>query len=301
MTFFVGHSGAIRLQRGGEQSIDAVISEDDVNTVLNRLGVEAALDNFVTGDMLQIRTQDPRGLLFLASGVWNPGGETTFPNGVEARAYAHVNAVGGVRLFPSFLDAVNNVRANEYSLASFSGNPIECSFKVGDTRSNILGSVVSFELNTDRGAIETTSLSDKFRQQYSAGVLSGNGSIECLFSYETIVPQETPLFLLQVINRLDIGSSFNCLLSISSKEVSPSFTEEIFYELEAVVTRAGVTVSSDALVNVSIDFVTTGDLKLRVGTPPEYLLLEDNEAILLNGPVGDDLTLDYLLQEVTDQ
>jgi len=300
MTFFVGHSGAIRLQRGGEQTLEVVINEDDVNTNLNRLGVDGALDNFITGDMLQIRTRDPRGLPFLASGVWNPRGETVFPDGIEARAYAHVNAVGGVRLFPAFLDAVNNVRANEYSLSLFSGEPIECSLKVVDTRNNILGSVTSFELNTDRGAIETTSLSDKFRQQYSAGILSGNGSIDCLFSYETITPEETPLFLLQVINRLDIGSNFNCLLSISSKDVSSVFTEEIFYELEAVVTRAGVTVSSDALVSVSIDFVTTGELRLRVGTPPEYLLLEDSEAILLNEPVGDNLTLDYLLQEITD-
>jgi hypothetical protein len=300
MTFFVGYDGAIRLQRGGEKSITATIAPDDVNTVLNRLGVEDSLDNLITGDLLQISTNDPRGFLFLDSTIWNPDSETQFPDGAATRAYANVNAVGGVRLFPTFLDAVNNVRANEYDLAAFNGNPIECEIRLGDSRGNILGSVTSFELNTDRGAIETTSLSDKFREQYSAGVLSGSGSLECLFSYEAVASEETPLFLLQVINRIDIGSSFDALLSIASKQVSQFFNQQVFYELTAVVTRAGVTVSADALVSVSVDFVTTGSFKLRVGTPPEYMLLEDNEAIILDEPVGDDVSLDYLLQEVTD-
>jgi hypothetical protein len=142
--------------------------------------------------------------------------------------------------------------------------------------------------------METTSLSDKFKQQYSAGLLSGNGSIECLFSYETVADQDVPLFLLQVINRLDVGSSFKALLSLSSVEQSATFREEVYYDIEAVVTRAGVTVTSDALVACSVDFVTTGEFKIRVGVPPEYILKEDNDAIYL------EQGLDYLLKEITD-
>jgi hypothetical protein len=103
-----------------------------------------------------------------------------------------------------------------------------------------------------------------------------------------------PLFLLQVINRLDVGSEFGALLSISSVEESPGFRQEVYYDIKAVVTRAGVTVAADALVACSIDFVTTGEFKLRVGIPPEYILKEDNDAIYL------EQGLDYLLKEVTD-
>ena len=106
--------------------------------------------------------------------------------------------------------------------------------------------------------------------------------------------QEVPLFLLQVINRLGVGSEFGALLSISSVEESASFREEVYYDIQAVVTRAGVTVAADALVSCSIDFVTTGEFKLRVGVPPEYILKEDNDAIYL------EQSLDYLLKEVTD-
>jgi hypothetical protein len=282
MTFFVGHTGAIKLQRGGENSLRATVSPDDINTSLNRFSFEGSEDNLITGDLVEVSTSDPRGIVFVSGAT------------EDFRAYVNVNGVGGIRLFESFGDAVNNERANEVPLLSFAGDPVLIDLGIRDTRHNTLGSVVSFEINTDRAAIDTTSLSDAFRQQYSAGLLSGNGSIECLFSYETISPQETPLFLLQVINRLDVGSTFKALLSLSSVEKAPSFVEEVYYDIEAVVTRAGVTVSADALVSCSIDFVTTGEFKLRVGVPPEYILKEDDDAIYL------EQSLDYLLQEATD-
>lgn len=336
MTFFVGHTGTIKLQRGGENTVTASVSANDINTVLNRFSFENSDDNLITGDLLEISTEDPRGLLFIpatfwsipgpdvdgySAAVWASGSTASMsgwaddditvssdlpPNGYDEfrlddyviadniRAYANVNRVGGVRLFGTFNDAVNNERSGEIALANFYGDPIEIMVGIRDTRYNTLGSVVSFEINTDRAAMETTSLSDTFKQQYSAGLLSGNGSIECLFSYEQVSNQDVPLFLLQVINRLDVGSNFKALLSLSSTQKTAIFREEVYYDIEAVVTRAGVTVNSDALVACSIDFVTTGEFKIRVGVPPEYILKEDNEAIYL------EQGLDYLLQEITD-
>lgn len=282
MTFFVGHTGAIKLQRTGEPLIRTSVLPDDVNVLLNRFSFEGSDDNLITGDLVEISTSDARGIAFVSGAT------------EDFRAYVNINSVGGIRLFESFADAINNERANELTLVAFNGNPIDINLGIRDTRHNTLGSVVSFDINTDRAAIDTTSLSDSFKQQYSAGLLSGNGSIECLFSYETVDPQETPLFLLQVINRLDIGSTFKALLSLSSTERASSFVEQVYYDIEAVVTRAGVTVSSDALVSCSIDFVTTGEFKLRVGVPPEYILKEDDDAIYI------EQSLDYLLQEATD-
>ena len=291
MTFFVGHTGVIRLQRNANASFSAAISPEDVNTTLNRFSFENSEDNLITGDFIEISTNDARGLAFLPSSFWGlPDGQKAN----DARVVVNINNVGGIRLFRDFADAINNVRAEEISLTSFAGSDLEVAIRVTDTRYNTLGSVTSFEINTDRGAMETTSLSDLFRQQYSAGLLSGNGSVECLFSYETAGVSETPLLLLQIINRLDVGSNFKALFSLSSTEATPSFIQEIYYEVEAVITRAGVTVNADALVACSIDFVTTGEFKLRVGVPTDYILKEDNDAIYL------EQSLDYLLQEVTD-
>lgn len=294
MTFFAGHTGIVRLKRQSATTLDAIIEPSSVNTLLNRFGFDGSEDNLITGDQLLIETNDARGLVFLDSTAWPDGGGEIFSS---YRAYANINALGGVRLYPTFEDAINNTRATEITLTAFAGDDIAITVQLRDGSANTLGSVTGFEINTDRAALDTTSLSDKFRQQYSAGILSGNGSIDCIFDYAVSGSQETPLFLLQVINRLEVGSEIDMILSLSSTDLSASFTQEVFYEISAVITRAGVNVTSDALVSCSIDFVTTGEFKLRVGVPSDYVLQEDDSLIELN---TGEATIDYLLQEITD-
>jgi hypothetical protein len=71
-------------------------------------------------------------------------------------------------------------------------------------------------------------------------------------------------------------------------------TNSVFYEVSALVTRSGVEVRSDSLVTCTIDFVTTGDIRLLVGTPSGYVLQENDDRIVL------DPSLDYLLTETED-
>lgn len=301
MTFFVGHTGFVRLRRKSSEEAELKFTADagEVNIILNRLYFDGSEENLLTGDQLFISTDDARGLAFFSPSAW----PTSLQVQKFIRAYVNVNAVGGLRFFNTFADAVNNNREGELSLAANFGAPIETTIVVRDSRYNSLGSVVSYEINTDRAAIETTSLSDKFRQQYSAGLISGNGSIECLFSYETALDEEAPLFLLQTIQRLAVGSELNMLLSLSPTDESRSAlfaasNNEVFYELQAVITRAGVTVAADRLIACSIDFLTTGEFRVKVGVPSEYILKEDADLIELEE--NQETGLGFLLQEVTD-
>lgn len=301
MTFIVGHTGFVRLRRKSSEEAELNFSAEssEVNTILNRLYFDGSEETLITGDQLFISTDDPRGLAFFSPSAWPASQQVQ----KFIRAYVNVNAVGGLRFFDKFADAVNNNREAEIVLSSSFTGSINASIVIRDSRYNVLGSVVSYEINTDRGAIETTSLSDKFRQQYSAGLLSGSGSIECLFNYSTIADEESSLFLLQTIQRLEIGSDLNMLLSLSPTDqttntVFNASSNEIFYDLQAVITRAGVTVSSDRLISCSIDFVTTGEFKLKVGVPSEYILKEDGDFIGLEA--NQETGLGFLLQEITD-
>jgi len=300
MTFFVGHTGAVRLRRGSLENTDLPISvtASDVNSTLNRLYFNGSEDNLITGDQLFVSTEDSRGLAFFSSSAW-PGSEQVQP---FLRAYVNVNALGGVRFYDKFVDAVNNNRDNELALSTNFAGTIDATVVVRDSRYNTLGSITSYDINTDRGAIETTSLSDKFRQQHSAGLISGNGSIECLFNYQAIADEEVPLFLLQTIQRLDVGSELSMILSLTASQgETSSFSaseNEVFYEVQAVITRAGVTVRSDALVACSIDFLTTGEFRVKIGVPNEYILKEDFD--LIETEENQETGLGFLLQEVVD-
>ena len=127
----------------------------------------------------------------------------------------------GVRLYPDFADAINNQRSTEVALEAFTGSAIDISIRVRDTRFNVLGNVTSYEFNNSRDAIEVTSLADKYKQQYNAGLLSGSGRIECLFDYASDTINEPPVALLQTIQRLDLGCSFDLALYLTDQEISP--------------------------------------------------------------------------------
>lgn len=291
MTYFLGNVGNVRLRRNSENVLTSIIKDADTIPVLNRVGIEGAIDNLLTGDKITVSTSDARGLVFLPVNSWVDGEGVTFRT---FSAYINVNAAGGIRFFPSFQSAVNNDRAQEYTIQSFGGGPLPVQVHVRDISPNVLGDVTSYEFNTDREALETTALSDKFKRMYSAGLISGSGKIDCIFNSQTSGVKETPLLALQLINRVDIGSEFDCLLSITDSDNDPSQLD-VFYEFTAMVTRSGLQVSASELITCSIDFVTTGEIKLLVGRPSGYLLKQDDDRIALNQD-----NLAFLLTEVED-
>ena len=85
MAFYLGNHGNIRLRRGSNLelgTITASVGPDDINTALNRIGLETASENLLTGDRVIISTTDSQGLDFI------PGS----PN--DYAAFINVNALG---------------------------------------------------------------------------------------------------------------------------------------------------------------------------------------------------------------
>jgi hypothetical protein len=291
MAVFLGRHGNVRLRRGlavPYGQLEDQIKPDDVNTSLNRLSFDSANDNLLTGDRVDISTSDARGLVCFAAAAWSSA--VVEP---AISAYVHVNAVGGLRFFYEFENAINNNRSAELTLATFAAPALPITVRVRDVAENVLGNVTGYTLNTDRESIDATSLSDKFRRQYSAGIISGSGSIDCLFDYTSTGIKETPLLMLQLIHRVDIGSEFDLALYLTDKELNPAL-DNVYYEMQAMVTQTGVTVDTEDVIRCTIDFVTTGEIRLLIGEPAGYVLKEDDDRIEI------EQSLDYLLKETED-
>jgi len=291
MTFFLGTKGNVRLRRGTQAqlgSLEDQIIPDDINTTLNRLSFDGALENILTGDRVDISTPDARGLVCFPANTWS---DATVNNTISA--FVHVNAMGGLRFFRNFQDAVNNTRANELPLSAFAGDPLQIAVRIRDVNFNLLGNVTGYEFNTDRTTIDTSAIDDRFKQQISAGQISGAGRIDCAFDYTTNGVSESPLLMLQLIQRVEIGSEFDLALYLTDKVVDPN-VDTVFYDLTAVVNRAGVQVRAGDIIDCSIDFVTTGDIRLVYGRPSGYVLKEDDDKIGLEQSLG------FLLQEIED-
>jgi len=290
MTYFLGHYGKVKLRRKSSTSFTSSISPADINTTLNRFGFDGSLENLLTGDQIRIFTTDARGLDFLPSSTWPDGGGATLD---EVVAYTNINAIGGIRLFNSFSAAVNNNRAEEYPLEAFAGADLPIEVMIFGSVERVLGDVTGFTFNTDREALDTTTMSDRFKRMFSAGLISGSGSIDCLFNSQNSGLVENSLLMLQLINRTDIGSEFSCYLQLTEDAIYPG-AKDIYYEFDAMVTRTGIEVRPDQAINCAIDFVTTGEIRLLIGEPSGYILKEDTDRLRLQQD------LDFLLTEVTD-
>jgi hypothetical protein len=291
MTFFAGYTGTVRMRRNTQAvSFASRIQPDDVNIALNRLGFDGSLENILTGDRVAISTTDPRKLACFPASTWPRTGIVQ----ESLSAYANVNLYGGLRFFRGFEDAVNNNRDSELPLSAFTGGPLPITVEVEDTDYNTLGSVTGFTFQTEREAVETTSLSDKFKQQYSAGLISGSGSIDALFSPYTERRKESSLLLLQLIQRVEIGAQFEAELFLTDQNAYGSDLD-VYYKVSAVITRAGVEVRADDIISTSIDFLSTGEIQLLVGRAPGYVLQEDAGRILTQ-----EFGVDALLKEIDD-
>ena len=314
MAFYLGNHGNLRLRRGSNfelGKVSASVGPDDINTSLNRIGFEDAVDNLITGDRVILSTTDNRRLDFIPDSRFGDleflqteagdqlitqSGDSLFKNGLTTNdfsAYVNVNALGGLRLYPTFADAINNQRSSEIALERFTNDPIALELTVRDVRYNTLGNVTSYEFNTSRESIDVTSLSDKYKQQYNAGLLSGTGRIECVFDYTTDAVNEPPVLMLQTIQRLDLGCDFDLALYLTDQEVDPDVTS-CFYLTTGITTNTGISVQAGGLITCTVDFVTTGEIKLVIGKAADYILKEDDDRIQV------EQSLDYLLQEVTD-
>lgn len=290
MTYFLGSYGKIKLRRKAAGTFYSSVLPADVNTTLNRFGFDGSIENLLTGDQVVITTDDPRGLDFLPTSTWPDGGGTT-QNMVVA--YVNINAIGGIRLFETFSAAINNDRSVEYPVETFTGAAIPISVQIYGSVERVLGDVTGFNFNTDREALETTTMSDRFKKMYSAGLISGAGSIDCIFNTQNSGLVENSLLMLQLINRTDIGSEFSCFLQLVEDDVYPG-VNDVYYEFNAMVTRSGIEVRADQTINCAIDFVTTGEIRLLIGEPSGYILKEDTDRLRLQQ------NLDFLLTEVTD-
>lgn len=288
MAVLLGYQGQVELRRTQvDEKFTGEVKQSDVNTSKDRFSFDFPSGMLITGDQVEIRTTDDSLLSFISSDGWYTG--SVYKNGVF---YVYVDEAGGVRLYKSFDEAVAGEVTGRINLVD-PGRTVPISLEVRNNNERILGQVKSFELNTERDSIDTTSLSDEFRRQYS-GLISGSGQLTCFFEYErrTCDPLTTgsadylemPLYIHQLLLRTRLGSEFWAKLTLVSNGPKPYGTladidDEIWYEFNARITNVGIAFDPAAPIESTIDFVTTGEIKLRTRYVSNYLLQEDASRI----------------------
>jgi len=296
MGIYLGQVGTIELTRQSlEGSKESIVNPSDVNAGRNRFSFDFDEGFLITGDLVEITTTDGTNLDFVDASGW--ANNTVQSSG---NWYIAVDELGGIRLYSSFDTALEGSTTGRVPLAAIARDiPIRVNIRDRDTR--ILGQVTEYELNTNREVVDVTVLSDEHRQQYSS-LISGSGQLIAQWDYVNKAEEEPVNYLLQLVVRTEIGSSFHGKFYIKANQTisqAGSFAvtqldDTLWWEFDAIVTNAAVSFTPDSIVNATISFVTTGPVRLRASTQQKrYLLQEDTGKIELE----QDQTSYLLLEE----
>lgn len=282
MSVYLGTYGNVFLKRKSAQGGKAsVVNAADVNASRRRFSFDFETGFLVSGDQVEIDSTNGATLAFVTTAGWVDG--TVQSSG---KWYINVDELGGIRLYTTFSAALTGNAEDAIPLAAIVTD-IPITVKVANTVPRMLGQCISYELNTNRETVDSTALSDEFRSQY-ATLMSGSGQFTAFWDYtdvKTAGIQEAPHYLLQLALRTEIGSEFAAQFYLKTRGNTPStdtslLADELWYEVDGVLTQAGVSFDPDGPVRVVADFVTTGPIRLRAKLATEDRVLQENASDL---------------------
>lgn len=280
MSVYLGRHGQVQLKRSSDLSTHAaVVDPADVSVSRRRFSFDFDSGFLSTGDRINISSTNGAVLGFVDASGWLVGTQQS-----TGSWYVNVDELGGVRLYLSYDAALGGLKEDAIPLST-PNTPIPISVNIENLVHNILAQCTYFELNTNREVVDTTALGDEFRSQHST-LISGSGNFRALWEYtsidlNTIGSVELPHYLLQLAIRTEAGSKFNgrfFLKTSGSGLGATSQDDTIWYEVEGLITQAGVNFAPDDIIEINADFVTTGRIRLLAQTSSSGRILQETQA-----------------------
>jgi len=271
-----GDYGYLELLRTSfDQVIRTTLSPDDVNTSKRRFSLAGIDDAFITGDRIDIATTDGSNLDLVSGHNYEDG-----------QWYVSIDPAGGIKLYTNFSDALTGISSSALTLVTPSSSQ-EITIKCTESEYRPLAKVREFDFTTSREQIQTESLGEFFKKQFENGLIQGQGTISCFWEHRYLIDDpdtrhevkpEFASYLARLILRLNQGAEFKAKLFLYRDGVNS--INNFWYECDAQISNCAVTVPAGGVVETRIDFVTSGEFKIKVGKIDAYLLKEDTDFIL---------------------
>jgi len=297
MAIYLGNIGNIELTRKSlEGSKESLVNPSDVNASRKRFSFDFDEGYLITGDLIEIKTLDGTTLDFIGTDGWSDA--TVYDSG---NWYVFIDEIGGIRLYNTFDDSLEGTKTLAVTINEIARD-IPMAVTVRSRAGRLLACITDYELNTNREIVDVTSLSDEYRQQYSS-LITGSGRLTAEWDYGNIGDVEPVHYLMQLILRTEIGSSFGAKFFIKSENTGPSagsfdpsqYDDSLWWEFDALVTNSATSFAPGQIIQSSIDFVATGPIRLKARTAAQRRLLQEAGSPILLEQGG------YLLLEDEEQ
>ena len=286
MSVYLGTFGEVELKREFDGSdLQSTINPSDVNATKKRFSFDFDHGQLLTGDQVEITSTDGSALDFIDSYTKT-----------SVKKFIYVDELDGIRLYDTFAHAVVGGTTNATALAT-PGNNIPIKVVVQNSEYRVLGRVQSYELNTQRETVDVTTLSDEFRNRIGT-LMSGSGRMACEWEYTGDTAKELPNYLLELVLRTKVGSTFKGRFYIKTSGYNPANhsdanNDAVWYEVSGVLTACAVQFTPNQMVQITADFITTSKIEIRMDLEVQGKLLQENtDEILLEQGTTDAVLLE---------
>ena len=286
MSVYLGTFGEVELKREFDGSdLQSTINPSDVNATKKRFSFDFDHGQLLTGDQVEITSTDGSALDFIDSYTKT-----------SVKKFIYVDELDGIRLYDNFAHAVVGGTTNATALAA-PANDIPIKVVVQNSDYRVLGRVQSYELNTQRETVDVTTLSDEFRNRIGT-LMSGSGRMSCEWEYTGDTAKELPNYLLELVLRTKVGSTFKGRFYIKTSGYNPANhsdanNDAVWYEVSGVLTACAVQFTPNQMVQITADFITTSKIEIRMDLEVVSKALQENDdELLLEQGTTDAILLD---------
>jgi hypothetical protein len=280
MAAYLGTSGSVEIRRDNDgEALIGAVNPADVNPGRRRFSFDFEPGAIVTGDKLEIVATDGQMLSFVSPTAWIDG--QLHPDG---KWFVSVDEVGGLRLYDTFEDAIEGDQSSAIELVEITA-PIAVQVTTRNLLYRCLAQISDFSITTNRETVDITTLGEEFRQQYAAGLISGQGELNCIWDYRRAMcdpafdgkgnTPEVSHYLAQLVVLMRQGADF-----IGRFYLHNEGPQLVWYDARCVVTNTAMAFGGSDVVRCQAEFITSGPIALRMGKPPAYLLQENSNLLL---------------------
>lgn len=293
MTVYLGTHGKVELQRefdGG--ALIATIKAGQgstVNATARRFSFKHEHGQLVTGDQVEITSTDGTALDFI-----DVSGSAYTKKAIKK--FIYVDQLDGIRLYDTFAHAVNGGKTNATTLRT-PANDLKIKVEVKNASYRMMAQVNSYEINTERETVDTTTLSDEFRSRVNT-LISGSGRISAFWEYTGDTANELPNYLMELALRTRVGSNFKGKFYLKTAgdtpgEAADQLNDAIWYQANGIITAAAVQFSPGDAVQITADFITTGEIQIRMDLEvPDATVTEAGDNLVLTQDTAANLGVD---------
>ena len=264
----LGSAGYIELERTSNNlPIHSKLDPEDVNVSRSRFSLDYDTEALITGDRIQISTVDKSNLELVAG--------HNYPDGTW---YCHIDPAGGIYLYDQYDEAINGEERDALALVEPT-NAQEVVVELARDRFRCLADCRSWSMTTSREQVDVSSLGEEYRRNYTNGMVSGQGTLNCFWNYKASACDTESVnyahYLSQLVLRTKLGGAF-----IGRFFLTACNDDYVWYEALCIISNVAMTFEPTQIVTSQIEFITTGPVALRTGMPPAYLLQESDDFII---------------------